>query len=235
VHVFRPFTVKVAVPLSCASVGGATGAAGPAADHIPFAEVPRRIAAESRLGEYHREHGYGHYHAKFCTGAGPGRRGHPRSMQRVERGVKGARRSASDDQTARHKMSYALARAILAANESLIVANIPLDASRACTSRRTGTGMQKGADRELLLARACGASVENAARMAGMSERTAYRRLEDPAFLEQLKLLQAEMVQRTAGMLTGSGIGGPTGPGAGAVVAGLGKGRVMRSVGRRWR
>jgi hypothetical protein len=40
-----------------------------------------------------------------------------------------------------------------------------------------------------------------------MSERTAYRRLDDPAFLAQLEQLRAEMVQRTAGMLTGAGLG----------------------------
>ena len=39
-----------------------------------------------------------------------------------------------------------------------------------------------------------------------MSERTAYRRLDDPAFIAQLEQLRAEMVQRTAGMLTGAGM-----------------------------
>src|SRR6516225_10171854 len=67
--------------------------------------------------------------------------------------------------------------------------------------------VRQGADRALLQALACGASVENAARKAGMSERTAYRRLDDPAFLAQLEQLRAEMVQRTAGMLTGAGLG----------------------------
>jgi hypothetical protein len=67
--------------------------------------------------------------------------------------------------------------------------------------------VQKSADRMLLQALACGATVENAARKAGMSERTAYRRLSDPVFLEQLEKLRAEMVQRTSGMLTGAGMG----------------------------
>jgi phenylalanyl-tRNA synthetase beta subunit len=40
-----------------------------------------------------------------------------------------------------------------------------------------------------------------------MSERTAYRRLDDPVFLEQLGQLRADMVQRTAAMLTGAGMG----------------------------
>jgi hypothetical protein len=65
----------------------------------------------------------------------------------------------------------------------------------------------KQAEQALLLALACGATVENAARKAGMSERTAYRRLDDAAFVQQLRRVRAEMVQRTAGMLTGAGLG----------------------------
>ena len=68
-------------------------------------------------------------------------------------------------------------------------------------------GVQKSADRILLQALACGATVENAARKAEMSERTAYRRLDDPVFLNQLEQLRADMVLRTAGMLTGAGMG----------------------------
>ena len=63
------------------------------------------------------------------------------------------------------------------------------------------------ATRKLLAALACGATVENAAAKAGVSERTAYRRLQDPAFQTQLDALRAEMVERTAGMLTGAGLG----------------------------
>ena len=63
-------------------------------------------------------------------------------------------------------------------------------------ARRCG----KQADQALLLALACGATVENAARKAGISERTAYRRLDNAAFVQQLQQLRAEMVHRTAGM-----------------------------------
>jgi hypothetical protein len=52
------------------------------------------------------------------------------------------------------------------------------------------------------MALACGATVESAARQAGVSESTAHRRLEDPAFRQQLQTLQAEMIKRTAGALT---------------------------------
>ena len=62
----------------------------------------------------------------------------------------------------------------------------------------------KQAEQALLLALACGATVENAARKAGISERTAYRWLDKAAFVQQLQRLRVEMVQRTAGMLTGA-------------------------------
>jgi hypothetical protein len=60
---------------------------------------------------------------------------------------------------------------------------------------------QKKGDPELLLALACGASMESAARKAGISIRTAYRRLENPEFRRRLQALRAEMVQRAAGTL----------------------------------
>jgi hypothetical protein len=66
---------------------------------------------------------------------------------------------------------------------------------------------RKTADQVLLQALACGATVENAARKAGVSERTVYRRLECPAFCEQLRQFRTDMVQRTAGLLTGAGMG----------------------------
>src|SRR5262245_54699137 len=64
---------------------------------------------------------------------------------------------------------------------------------------------QKGrhsADDALLRALACGATIESAARSAGISESTAYRRLNEPAFRRRLQDLRADMVQRTAGALT---------------------------------
>jgi hypothetical protein len=56
------------------------------------------------------------------------------------------------------------------------------------------------------MALACGATVENAARKAGIGERTAYRRLADPAFQEQLASLRFETVQRTAAMLSAASL-----------------------------
>jgi len=64
---------------------------------------------------------------------------------------------------------------------------------------------QKGrhsADQKLILALVCGATIENAARQAGVAERTVYRRQRDPAFQAKLKEARQEMVERTANMLT---------------------------------
>jgi hypothetical protein len=52
------------------------------------------------------------------------------------------------------------------------------------------------------LALACGATVEAAARQAGVSESTAHRRLAEAEFRRELQALRADMVQRTAGALT---------------------------------
>jgi hypothetical protein len=52
------------------------------------------------------------------------------------------------------------------------------------------------------MALACGATVENAARQAGISPATAYRRLAEPAFRQRLQQLRGDMVSRTAGTLT---------------------------------
>src|SRR6478672_6788573 len=60
----------------------------------------------------------------------------------------------------------------------------------------------KTADDTLLLALACGATIENAAHKANLGRRTAYRRVSEPAFQERLKQLRAEMVQRATAMLT---------------------------------
>jgi hypothetical protein len=63
------------------------------------------------------------------------------------------------------------------------------------------------ADRLLLRALACGATVENAAHKAGVGERTVYRRLADPAFQAELKKTSLEIFQRTSAMLSGAGLG----------------------------
>jgi transposase-like protein len=60
-------------------------------------------------------------------------------------------------------------------------------------------------DQRLLLALACGATVEGAARQCGVSESTVYRRLADEDFRRQIQQLRSEMVQRTAATLTAAG------------------------------
>jgi hypothetical protein len=61
---------------------------------------------------------------------------------------------------------------------------------------------RRKADDALLLALACGATVDQAARQCQLSPRTVYRRLEDGDFRRRLQGLRADMVQRTAGALT---------------------------------
>jgi hypothetical protein len=61
---------------------------------------------------------------------------------------------------------------------------------------------RRNADESLLMALACGATVDNAARQAGISKRTAYRRLADPAFGRRLQQMRGDMVSRTSGTLT---------------------------------
>src|SRR5437868_10591189 len=61
---------------------------------------------------------------------------------------------------------------------------------------------RKVTDEQLLLALACGATVEAAARQLSVNESTVYRRLAAPAFRERLHKLRSDMVQRSAGMLT---------------------------------
>ena len=54
----------------------------------------------------------------------------------------------------------------------------------------------------LLLALACGATVEAASKQCGLSDRTIYRRLKDADFRARLQGVRADMVGRSAGLLT---------------------------------
>ena len=67
-------------------------------------------------------------------------------------------------------------------------------------------GRKRKADTSLIVALACGASPESAAQKAGLSLRTVYRRLAEPAFRAHVQQLRLEMVRRTDGMLTASGL-----------------------------
>lgn len=62
----------------------------------------------------------------------------------------------------------------------------------------------KPTDEVVLMALACGATADTAARQAGVSRRTVTRRLSDPNFQARLQALRDEMVQRSSGMLTAS-------------------------------
>ena len=60
---------------------------------------------------------------------------------------------------------------------------------------------RRRADDNLTLALASGMTVEDAASKAGVSERTAYRRLDDPEFRRRVVELQAEVLGQAAGQL----------------------------------
>jgi hypothetical protein len=67
-------------------------------------------------------------------------------------------------------------------------------------------GGRRAADEKLVIALACGSTVENAARQAGVSETTVYRRMKDPEFQRLLYAARQEMIQRTANMLTAASL-----------------------------
>jgi hypothetical protein len=58
----------------------------------------------------------------------------------------------------------------------------------------------------LVTALACGATVEGAARKAGLSVRTVYRRRADPDFQSRLRQERAELTRRAAGLLTAASL-----------------------------
>jgi hypothetical protein len=62
-------------------------------------------------------------------------------------------------------------------------------------------GRRKGDAALLLVALAAGETIRDAASLAGIGERTATRRIADPAFRRQITELRAEMVQRALGKL----------------------------------
>jgi hypothetical protein len=68
------------------------------------------------------------------------------------------------------------------------------------------SGRKKKADDGLVLALACGASPEGAAQKTGLSLRTVYRRLAEPAFRQRVEQARAEMVRRAAGLFTAAGL-----------------------------
>ena len=61
------------------------------------------------------------------------------------------------------------------------------------------------ADENILHSLAVGATIENAARQAGVSERTVNRRLEDPAFRAKLQAYRNSMLERTAATINAAG------------------------------
>jgi hypothetical protein len=67
-------------------------------------------------------------------------------------------------------------------------------------------GRKRKADAALAVALACGATPESAAQKAGVSVRTAYRRLADAVFRAQVNEVRAEVVRRSTDMFTAAGL-----------------------------
>jgi hypothetical protein len=65
---------------------------------------------------------------------------------------------------------------------------------------------QRTGDDTFLQALVCGSTVKQAAAAAGISERTAYRRMEDPAFRARVDLQRQELADRSTRLLTAGGI-----------------------------
>src|SRR5262245_16113183 len=59
----------------------------------------------------------------------------------------------------------------------------------------------KKAVESIQVALACGATIEAAARAAGVNAATVYRRLKEPDFCQRVQQLRSDMVQRTSGVM----------------------------------
>src|SRR5438034_2765520 len=65
---------------------------------------------------------------------------------------------------------------------------------------------RRNADDMLLMALACGATIEAAAQKVGVSQATVYRRLQDPEFQKRLQQLRSDMVKRASSTLNAAGV-----------------------------
>src|SRR5579862_893020 len=61
---------------------------------------------------------------------------------------------------------------------------------------------QKNAHLPLLMALACGANAETAARQTGLTERTVRKRMKDPVFRRQILAIRRDMVNRASGAMS---------------------------------
>jgi hypothetical protein len=66
-------------------------------------------------------------------------------------------------------------------------------------------GRKRKAEAALVQTLACGASPEAAGQTAGLSRRTVFRRLADPAFRAEVDAVRAEMLRRTADIISAAG------------------------------
>lgn len=66
--------------------------------------------------------------------------------------------------------------------------------------------VQSDNEQSLLLSLACGATIEGAARQAGLSEKLVQQRLKNPEFQSRLQDVKHDLVQRTSSMLTAAAV-----------------------------
>jgi hypothetical protein len=65
---------------------------------------------------------------------------------------------------------------------------------------------RKRSDESLILALACGTSVEQAAAKASLSVRSVYRRLKEPGFKQRIRAVKAETMERAGSLLTAASL-----------------------------
>src|SRR3954466_1598973 len=66
--------------------------------------------------------------------------------------------------------------------------------------------VKKTLENKLILALGFGASVEQTACQYSVSERTIYRRLQDPVFRQRVADIRSDLLQRACGMMSGSAL-----------------------------
>jgi HEAT repeat protein len=91
--------------------------------------------------------------------------------------------------------------------------SLPEQQNQGCSRPSTPSARPKRRknDDVLLMALACGCTVENASRSARISPRTAHRRLADPEFCQRLQATQTDMAKRVTATLTAAASEAATG------------------------
>jgi hypothetical protein len=68
------------------------------------------------------------------------------------------------------------------------------------------SGVKEQRDERILMALACGSTIEQAATKGEVTAKTVQRRMQEPEFRKRLHMLRSEMVSRAASMLTAAAL-----------------------------